>query len=716
MPCRTAVMSIILTSLVHIVSLPSIAQVQEHSIRWRKLGFDPLVSSLYDCALVNDSIAIVVGEDGVIRRGTTIDSLVVRHGQGGLPAWRYVGWYADSILVCAGDDGAIGWSRDLGLSWTTESIPVLDRVVSIVRADQHALLATQQGVFRYSTETQSLERVIELPSVGVGFSDGRHIAAMANGEVLSSTDGGVTWTRDESLSTSEPLVRLRQSNGSIYFVHKRFITWQQQNGTLDTTYIPASVLSFEYSDIATIDSRFYFTGAKPTGRHAYSLDHGRTLTVAAGFAINATNAVAVSASRLLCVGDRGSIVFSTPNSAISDSFRLFGFVPRVSGRSAFVFEKLLKTTSDLYTVSSQPRLSVLDTGLMQESILVDVMWHGTQFRHASQYMGRTAVLVDTIADIVFPDGVRKMSRYIMYTKHSADNEWSRFDSPSWGISAYNSHAVGDGVIYFTGYEQRQLYSLITSTGHLDSISMPLSASLVYADSSVLLFRGLTEYLILHRGSLRFETRPNPIAGEALLAMGRNRRLFAIGTGVTGSGLETRFNQIVRFSDDLGTTWTTAFDMSLSRQLSKVLDLYADAEGRAAFVGVGEGIGWSTDNGMSWQVGRLPITTQSAKSVLFDRSNRLIVAGSDELLHIGQLPSETTIGDEQNTNLDPAQAEYFFVQLQAFDLLGREVGSIQFGSPLSLQSSFDKLQLPSGIYLFEGLLQRGASVRGKHVVP
>lgn len=716
MPCRPTAKLIFLLSLLCLVFLPNGAQCQEDAIRWRKLAFDPLVSSLYDCALVSDTVAIVVGEDGVIRRGTEISSLVVRHGQGGLPTWFYVGWYSDSVLVCAGDDGAIGWSHDLGLTWSTESAPGVDRVVSVVRAGKYALLATQRGVYRYLPGTESVELVINRPSVGVGFDNNMHVAALSDGEVLRSSDDGKTWTRDSSLSTLEPLVRLRKSNGILFFVHKRFITWIQQDGRSDTTYIPSSIMSFEYSDVASIATRFYFTGAPPTGRHAYSLDGGDSLTVASGFAINATNSTVVSNSRLLCVGFRGSIVLTHVDSAITDRFRLFGFQPSVTGRSAYTFERLIVSPNDLRVVSSQPKLAVLDTNARLESIVADVIWHGTLFRHASWIDGRTSVLVDTSADVTYPDGVRKKSRYILYTKHDSDNEWSRYDSPSWGIGAFNAKSVGDGTILFTGFEQQQLYSLIPSNGRLDSVSMPVSATLVYADDSILIFRGLNEYLVMNRESMTYETRPNPVAGESLIAMGRDRRLFVIATVMSGSGLDTRYNQVVRYSDDLGVTWTTAFDKPLPDRLSSVLDLYADSAGRIAFVGVGEGIAWSQDNGVSWKIGRLPNTAQSAKSIVFVQPNTIVVAGNNELLHIGQLATITTVNDEQNLTSSPDQPELKMVRLQAFDLLGRQQGSTDVSFPLSVQYMFERLRLTSGIYLFEGSLPSGALIRGRYIVP
>lgn len=716
MSCRTTVSTILWSILLCLVIQPHAAQSQEQPVRWRKLGFDPLTSNLYDCILVNDTIAIVVGEDGVIRRGTEITSLVVRYGQGGFPAWHYVGWYSDSVLVCSGDDGAIGWSHDFGLTWNTESVPGVGRVVSVARAGQYTLLATRDGVYRYLSESNSLERVIDRSSVGIGYDNDIHVAAMADGEVLRSSDNGETWYRDEIFSTTWPLIRLRESNDAMFFVHKRFITWLRNDGRIDTTFIPAAIPSFEYADIGAVGNRFYFTGSRPAGRHAYSLDGGRTLTVADGFAMYATNAVAVTNLRLLCVGDRGAIVLASPDTVITDRFRLFGFEPSIMGRSAYMFEKLLVSSNSLRVISSQPRLEILDTSLVRESVLINADGHSTKFSHASWLNGRTTVIVDTVADVDYPDGVRKTSRYILYTKNDTEQEWSHHDSPRWGIVAFMSHAVSDGSIYFSGYEERQLYRLTPSSGRLDSLPMPKSAHLVYANDSILIFRSPNDYLYLHRGSMNFESKPNPIVDAWSVGIGRNRRLFAIGTVVTGSGLGTRFNQVVRVSDDLGDTWTTAFDMPLPGRLSSVLDFYADSLGRIAFVGVGEGIAWSLDNGRSWHVGRLPIAAQLAKSVKFIGSNTIVVAGNNDLLHIGQLPSETSIEDEHHVAPDVSPKDESFTRLQAYDLLGRQQASTQVTPPMTLQSLLDSLRLSSGVYLFEGSSPRGKTVRGKFMVP
>jgi photosystem II stability/assembly factor-like uncharacterized protein len=685
---------------------------QDVPVQWRRLAFDLKRSTLNDCLLLHDSIAIAVGADGVIQRGANIESLSVVHGAGGLPDWKFIDWYSDSVLVCSGDEGAVGWSRDDGRTWTTEYLPMRETVRAVAMATEGALVASPSGLYRWQPGTLDTVRLLEGSCVGVAREQSSLVAAFANGEVMRSTDGGITWQLDENVSSQEAIIRLSRSNNVTYYLHSRSVTWRNEHGAIDTMQLPKQFF-FQMSDVAVAGDTMHILTAIPSGRHAYSHDGGKTVVVMGFPYPYSTLATALSATRFLCVGERGEIALGRRDSAIRASFDYLGFQPFRKHPESNHWSQLVDANGSVRVISRAPDLVWFNDTLLQDESVI-MRNPGTILpRYTCEEAGLQIVLVDTSHSVDTPNGSGTMRSFIALFKERHDTSWTRLDAPSRGISSEYSFSLGDGRVVLSSGWRKQMYILDCVTSQIDSFALPDVATVSYADSELMFAQGsgnVSAYVSRDEG-MTWQAAANPtnIRAPSRLARGRNGRLFSVEMMGTNT-------QRIRYSDDFAATWSDAVLMRLPTSILGVSALYADTSGRVAFGGTGRGVAWSVDNGLTWKTSSIRPPAGVVLSIVFNRPDAMIVACGPEYLFAGELPIETSVAERSSETSSTAETTTSFTRIRVLDLLGRSVGSISIQVPHSLETLMEMLQLPTGVYLVEGTSGSGITVGVKYVQP
>lgn len=710
--CIGVVADRLLATLLLLFIATAFMPAQDVPVQWRRLAFDLKQSTLYDCLLVDDSIAIAVGAYGVIQRGANIDSIEVVHGAGGLPDWRFIDWYSDSVLVCSGDDGLVGWSRDTGRFWTTEYLPMRETVRAVAMTTEGALVASAGGLYRWQPGSSDTVRLLEGSCVGVAAEKHGLVVAFANGDVMRSTDGGSTWLLDEDLSSQEAIVRLSRSNGVTYYVHSRSVIWRNEEGSIDTLQLPSQFI-MQMSDIAAIGDTMFIVTAVPSDRHVYSLDGGGTVVVMGTSIPNSTRAVALSSTRFLCVGERGEVAFGLRDSAIGENFEVLGFQPYRKQGEPMDYSRVVDANGSIRVVTRAPDLAWFNDTLLQGKSIILRNPNSMAIRYACEEVGFQIVLVDTSLSIETPNGSATTKSFIAFFKRRHDTSWTRVDAPSRGINADHSFSFGDGRVALSSSWRKQLYILNCVTSQLDSFALPDAVDLSYVDGELMFAQGsgnVSAYISRDEGAT-WQAVANPTNRRApsKIARGRNGRLFSV--EMTGSNM-----QRIRYSDDLATTWSDAVVMQLPRSILGVSALYADSSGRVAFGGSGRGVAWSVDNGLTWKTSSIRPPAAGVVSILFNRPDALIVACGSNYMFAGRIPVETSV-EERIDGAHPAmEAGTSFTHVRVFDLRGRSVGFISVQVPHKLDVLMAMLQLSSGVYLVDGTAASGTTVGVKYVQP
>jgi hypothetical protein len=696
------------------LSLGHVAFAQETNLLWRWIAFKPQHSTLFDGMLWHDTIAIAVGADGVIRRGTSIDSLDVRHGVPGLPTWRYVGAYNDTVLVCAGDEGRVGWSYDDGLTWKTEVFPLTQTIRQIVQAGDDALVATDDGLYRWTPGSSRAEQLLEGRMAGVVREPHAHVAAFTRGEIVRSIDGGQTWQTDEALSSADAVVRLVQSDSTTFVVGGKMITWRNQSGAIDTLAMPSHQPA-RFSDIAAYGTQMFLTFDIPYSRHAYSLNGGQTMAVMPYSYPNSTHGVALSAKRFLCVGERGEVAFGDRDSAIRNDFYAYGFQPFRKPPLLMNIAGLVDVGDGIRLVTRQPDVSwYSDTSMLDRSVVLPNVPNIT-FPRGFEESGRQTVLMDTVQTKLINDSTTTTSyTFVAYTRLEGDSLWTRFQSPTESVSASTAFSIGNGRFLMSNLGYKQIYLLDVAVPRLDSLPLPDDTEIVYADRT----------LIYARGRRDFSAFASKDIGRTWLRVGSpsiRREAWSIARGQHGRLLfiEHVHEGVcrLRYSDDDAATWSDAFEVQFAANNPGNPRLYADTAGRVVAYGAGRSLAFSTDNGVTWRTSLIPPPPALwVSDVVFNRPDVLVAILNSNYLATAEIPPTTSI-DDQGAPLNQADADTDNVcSLQAFDLRGRAVGSIRVGAPHAASTLLEFLQLPRGVYLVQCTTASGAILGYAHVVP
>ncbi len=645
------------------------AWLQGQEITWSAVLFDGTVANLNDVAFLSDGTVVAVGDNAVVRVGDPSGPFPVVTGSFSEPHLRTVSIGANDLIVCAGDKGLVGFSPTKGQDWTfLQDQDWGDiRQVTAHRSKATALFASATGVYQ-SIDGGAFVNVRAGDATAVAFASGDTVyAGLADGSVLTSYDLGTTWNRHDAFSTTHKVVKMRYSRGRLFVIHERFVTFVNDIGAIDSTYVQAPI-SFPFTDIAVTDTRWFTTGGGFRNEHGYSIDKGRTW-VLAQYGAEGGYAMALSATHIVAVGERGGHSYGPIDSCITTNFKFFGFRKTYERQWPSSHKYVSGNRDSLLVLTESPLFHlalITNAGTKVDTLFRNNSSIGNGAVAYLRVGSRRIILADTLRIETVGNTTYSYRSYVVYASNDAGFTWDTIVAPNKKLSLSNLIADNDSNIYFYG-GTRYIYTMRAGSMAIDSI---INAPIEYC--SVLAIRGKTFVAIGGGGIARstdqgstWQTLTYTFAATPRhLAVGRSGRLVALESEAAGF--------VVQVSDDLGDTWRTTYSYTPPVGQTSIFSLRADSLGQCIATGFGDGVFYSLDNGETWKRVAAPVHNASAlSSSMFVGPNEFVICSdTDELLRGIISPTSSVKPRQRDQNIDLDNVE--IVLLELFDYLGRQL--------------------------------------------
>ena len=684
-------------SIVLMTGLSSIP-VSAQSIRWEPLAHNPAVSDLLDVVILGRGDAIAVGRSGAIhvaRNGVNFEAVSGRYR---MRDYNSVSGGVELEVLAGGDDGLVALSTDAGKNWQQFETGIGDvNQVADLPGRLTWLLASEQGVFVYRPGMPLSSVHGGTATAVVQSNDSTCYAGFDDGSVLKSSDNGKTWIRIENPDNNKAVLRLRLSGSAIIVVRAVSIDIIYSDTTYRTIH-PPLFPNFRFTDAAIVKDALIATGESFGSKHVFTTDFGKEWNVAQG-TVFAGNAIALSSSQFVSVGQRGSSATSSIDSVITKAFRFVGFGYPSVYASPTIY-KAITGNPRVFTIFSEgPQFAVkesLDSGKTYNTLFDKKNGFGLQGWGMLRRMDTVVVLADSFKVVFDGSNARESSRYVIYSTHDGGASWDTVVSPRQDMKLTKLIRARDGRLFVYGGKQ----ILVSTNGGttFDSLtSLPFSRcdhfgvlGNFYVAAASTLFRSID-------GAKSWQPISFSIGGSvrALTVTPSGRILVALNDMELGSPTLR-----IAGSDDLGQTWTELTKSTLANQSQLITGMSSDSIGQVIVTLDAPIVYYSLDNGTTWFSSPVPVSaTANVYSGQFASRQELVLVGNEDVALYGvvsatsgiewSLPSLNVLAHE---NLDIE-----LLELRIFTILGESIAVHQSRSPFTLRDVLTAQSYPNLSY-------------------
>ncbi|MBC8124343.1 MAG: T9SS type A sorting domain-containing protein [Candidatus Kapabacteria bacterium] len=475
-----------------------------------------------------------------------------------------------------------------------------------VNSDGGVLVSAADGLYFTSDIDQPLTRILEGGFTSVVWTTTTNaVAGSSSGAVFTSSDRGQSWVRNERLSSTNSVVRIRADSSQVVVVHRYGVKVATLRGDTSDLIVDSNPY-FEFNDALLIDSVIVGVGANIGPAHVYSNDRGSTWQSADLRTGDAKNAITKKGEQIVFVGGVGTYRFAVADSLPGANFSRDGIGRGNPITNINIFRCVTGNDSVYHCLARTSGPTVLrfsDSSKAVAGVFPTAISAGTGFTDLLVSSNSFIVVSDSFKVVTEGNVSRGSYRYVIYSSIDGGSTWRTLVAPTWDSRLQWISTSKTGEVIFTGGVTAYRFNINeNTTTPIVCNNLRYVTSVVEAEQKMLAVGDKMAYS--SDGGFEWKVLSIPFDASNIrrLLLSDAGRIIAVEIlFVVGSG----GNMNVWITDDWGNSWRKTGEFKNARKIDP-FDFDVRAPGLILAAGQSNFVHYSINNGDSWSVASPPI--------------------------------------------------------------------------------------------------------------